>query len=159
MMKMIWSLDYVTYSSSLTTIALLVCSEILVTLGYDGRELLFSGKECKKVTFLLTTPSTVMESPFFYCGNSPSTVSINECSKLYRGGLKLGLLSLYRGLKVHVTWHLSKANHVFHKGAVMKTCVIVCLKLVLVFLLLTPVEFLFLMQAVGRYLNTVIYQP
>lgn len=65
MMKMIWSLDYITYSSSLTRIALLVCSEFLITLGHNGGELLFSGKECNKVTFLLTTPSTVMESPFF----------------------------------------------------------------------------------------------
>lgn len=62
-------------SSFLTRIALLVCSETLIAGGHNGGELLFSGKKCTKVTFLLTTPSTVVESSFvfvgvFYVGNS-----------------------------------------------------------------------------------------
>lgn len=54
--------------------------------------------------------------------------------KFHQDGVNPGLLSLYRGLKIHVTWHLSKANLVFHKGAVTKTRVVICLKLFLVFL-------------------------
>lgn len=81
---------------------------------------------------------------------------INECYKFYQDGLKPRLLSSYRGLKVHVTWHLSKDNLVFHKGAVTKTCVVICLKL-LSFLPEMPVEFVFLMQAVGKYVDTDIY--
>lgn len=40
-------------------------------------------------------------------------------------------ITLHRGLKVHVTWHLFKANLVFHKGAVTKTRVVIYLKLFL----------------------------
>lgn len=62
---LVFSLHYLNFLFILNRIALLVCSEVLITLGHNGGELLFSGKECDKVTFLLTTPSTVMESPFF----------------------------------------------------------------------------------------------
>lgn len=62
---LVFSLNHLNFLFILTRIALLVCSEILITLGHNGGELLFTGKECNKVSFLLTTPSTVMESPFF----------------------------------------------------------------------------------------------
>lgn len=86
--ELVFSLHYLNFLFILTRIALLVCSEILMTLGRNG-EVLFCGKECNKESCLLTTPSTVMQSPFFHFRNSPSTVPIDERYNFLSGWTKL----------------------------------------------------------------------